>query len=79
MFFKDRDKYAHQCELRCVIRDESERFTTHSQSKTIHLDGLSFFNSDDSDDKNATGMDFIYSDKNNEIFAEVIMRNERDI
>lgn len=76
IFFKDKEKYAHQCELRCVITNECERFTTHRKSKIIHLDGLSFFDSDSSETKDATGMDFIYGNKNGKTYAMMGMENQ---
>lgn len=64
IFFKDKHKYSHQCELRCAILNEKEKFTTYKQSKIISLTDLKAFNIRESIDKKANGYDLIYDTKN---------------
>ena len=74
LFFKDKKKYAHQCELRCII--PSELFRHINQHKIIRLSNLTSLDSSKGINQNATGKDFIYGVKDNNMFCTVIMRRE---
>ena len=74
LFFKDKEKYTHQCELRCII--PSTLFRHINQHKIIRLSNLTYLDSSKGINQNATGKDFIYGVKDNNMFCTVIMRRE---
>lgn len=57
LFFKDKERYSHQCELRCIVPNVLLRKKEHS--KKIHLKNLSSIDALNSEKRNATGADFI--------------------
>lgn len=67
IFFKDKTKYSHQCELRGIIYNE--QLTSIKKGKTISLEGLKRIDipehtTPDDEILNATGIDFICNVKN---------------
>lgn len=57
LFFKDKERYSHQCELRCIVPNVLLRKKEHC--KKIHLKNLSSIDALNSEKRNATGVDFI--------------------
>ena len=57
LFFKDKERYSHQCELRCIVPNVLLRKKEHF--KKIHLKNLSSIDALNSEKRNATGADFI--------------------
>lgn len=75
IFYKDKNKFAHQNELRAVIKDK--QLSSLNSSITIKLSGLKSISAESYDEKsmpiNVNGFDFLFNSKNIDTYATVEM------
>lgn len=74
IFFKDKNDYSHQCELRATIY--TEHLKSIKRGITKHFDGLSYINVNENNPVNATGKDFICYTKSTHdgMYSSVVLK-----
>lgn len=75
IFFKDKNDYSHQCELRATIRNE--HLSNIKKGKLKKIKNLSYINVNADSCVNATGIDLICYTKStaNGIYGKVVLKN----
>lgn len=73
IFFKDKNDYSHQCELRAVIKNE--HLSNIKKGKLKNIKNLSHINVNENIHVNATGFDLICNTKSTDLYGKVTLKN----